>query len=174
MEACLHHQKLTRHPDPFHVTAHFLRATSVGPFEVRIHTIRSGRGMSNVHADLVQDVCLPHPNIVIRASYYDDQHPISCLRYLFEFLSVLLCAYYQLLIAGMNLLNHNRSKFASRCTPSSDLFLLRPRLRMTPSPQTLTLQAPQRQRNRSHLYHHILSPALHPSGLTRRHWAQVL
>lgn len=80
VEACLHHQKSTRHPDPYHLTAHFLRATSVGPFEVRIHTIRSGRGMSNVHADLVQDVCIPHPNDIIRASSYDVQHHILYLR----------------------------------------------------------------------------------------------
>lgn len=74
VEACLHHQKSTRHPDPFHVTAHFLRATAVGPFEVRVHTIRSGRGMSNIHADLVQDVCLPRSSSCLL-------HLSSCVIY---------------------------------------------------------------------------------------------
>lgn len=59
----MHHQKSTPHPDPFHVTAHYLRATSVGPFEVLVRTLRVGKGMSNLHADLIQDVRSPPFNL---------------------------------------------------------------------------------------------------------------
>ena len=52
----MQHQARTRHRDPIHVTAHFLRATSVAPFEVHIRKLREGKGLTNLVADLVQDV----------------------------------------------------------------------------------------------------------------------
>jgi len=55
VEACLRYQSSTPHRDPVHISAHFLRATSVGPFEVHVHTIRAGRSFSNLQADLIQD-----------------------------------------------------------------------------------------------------------------------
>ncbi|KAK1236047.1 hypothetical protein PQX77_000726 [Marasmius sp. AFHP31] len=55
IEACLQHQAQTRHRDPIHATAHFLRATSVAPFKVHIRKLREGKGLTNLVADLVQD-----------------------------------------------------------------------------------------------------------------------
>ncbi|KAI0059620.1 hypothetical protein BV25DRAFT_1889604 [Artomyces pyxidatus] len=55
IEACLHYQEGSSSPDPIHVTAHYLRATSVGPLEVRVRTIRTGKTLSNISAELVQE-----------------------------------------------------------------------------------------------------------------------
>ncbi|KAJ7617509.1 thioesterase-like superfamily-domain-containing protein [Mycena polygramma] len=54
LQACVQHQVSTSHPDPVQVTAHFLQATSVAPFEVRVRTLKRGRGFTNLIADLVQ------------------------------------------------------------------------------------------------------------------------
>ncbi|KAF7364838.1 hypothetical protein MVEN_00354100 [Mycena venus] len=54
LDACIRHQAPTPHRDPIHVSAHFLQATSIAPFEVHVRTLRKGRGFTNVLADLVQ------------------------------------------------------------------------------------------------------------------------
>ncbi|KAJ7022768.1 thioesterase-like superfamily-domain-containing protein [Mycena alexandri] len=54
LEAGIQHQSSTAHRDPIHVTAHFLQATSIAPFQVRVRTLKHGRGFTNILADLVQ------------------------------------------------------------------------------------------------------------------------
>ncbi|KAJ6585390.1 thioesterase-like superfamily-domain-containing protein [Mycena capillaripes] len=54
VQACIQHQASTPHRDPVHVTAHFLQATSIAPFEVRVRILKRGRGFTNLLADLVQ------------------------------------------------------------------------------------------------------------------------
>ncbi|THH16529.1 hypothetical protein EW146_g4124 [Bondarzewia mesenterica] len=55
IEACLQYQSSSSHPDPVHTAAHYLRATSVGSFKVHVRTIRTGKGLANILADLIQD-----------------------------------------------------------------------------------------------------------------------
>ncbi|KAL0578792.1 hypothetical protein V5O48_003204 [Marasmius crinis-equi] len=55
IEACMQRQAHTKHKDPIHVTAHFLRSAGIAPFEVRIRELKKGRGFTNLTADLVQD-----------------------------------------------------------------------------------------------------------------------
>ncbi|KAI0040106.1 hypothetical protein FA95DRAFT_1612046 [Auriscalpium vulgare] len=52
--ACMKHQAPSHNPDPIHVTAHYLRQALVGPVEVHIRSIRTGKALSNLTADLVQ------------------------------------------------------------------------------------------------------------------------
>ncbi|KAG6876759.1 hypothetical protein C0993_000586, partial [Termitomyces sp. T159_Od127] len=54
VEACLQHQYRTRHPDPIHVTAHYLRSSQPSEFEIRVRTLRTGRGFTNLTAELYQ------------------------------------------------------------------------------------------------------------------------
>jgi hypothetical protein len=54
VDACMHYQSSTAQPDPIHVTAHYLRTTSVSHFEVHIRTLKTGKGFSNIVADLIQ------------------------------------------------------------------------------------------------------------------------
>ncbi|KAG2151440.1 thioesterase-like superfamily-domain-containing protein [Suillus clintonianus] len=54
VEACTRFQSETAHKDPIHVTAHFLRATNVGPAEVRVSVQKIGKNFTNLSADLVQ------------------------------------------------------------------------------------------------------------------------
>ncbi|KAG1790290.1 thioesterase-like superfamily-domain-containing protein [Suillus plorans] len=54
VEACTRFQSETVHKDPIHVTAHFLRATNVGPAEVRVSVQKIGKNFTNLLADLVQ------------------------------------------------------------------------------------------------------------------------
>ncbi|KAJ7439226.1 thioesterase-like superfamily-domain-containing protein [Mycena latifolia] len=54
VEACVQHQASTSHRDPIHVTSHFLQAASIAPFQVRVRTLKRGRGFTNLIADLVQ------------------------------------------------------------------------------------------------------------------------
>ncbi|TDL23165.1 hypothetical protein BD410DRAFT_721555, partial [Rickenella mellea] len=64
IEACIAHQRQersangigkSRHPDPIHVSAHFLRTTAANAkFEVRVQTIKVGRGFTNVVGELMQ------------------------------------------------------------------------------------------------------------------------
>ena len=56
VDACVQYQSNTGHRDPLHVTAHFLRSTAVSPFEVEIRTLKTGRGFTNITAELVQRV----------------------------------------------------------------------------------------------------------------------
>lgn len=45
----------TSHPDPVSVTAHFLRPTAVGPVTVEVVPVKTGRRLSHLRAELVQD-----------------------------------------------------------------------------------------------------------------------
>ncbi|KAI0301133.1 thioesterase-like superfamily-domain-containing protein [Multifurca ochricompacta] len=54
IEATNQLQSDTTHKDPLHVTAHFLRLVSTGPLEVHVRRVRSGKGFSNLTAELVQ------------------------------------------------------------------------------------------------------------------------
>lgn len=54
----MQHQSKTRHPDPIHITAHFLRSAVVGQFEVHISVLKSGRGFTNLSVQFVQQVRL--------------------------------------------------------------------------------------------------------------------
>lgn len=56
VEACTRFQSETAHKEPIHVTAHFLRATNVGPAEVRVRVQKIGKNFTNLSADLVQGV----------------------------------------------------------------------------------------------------------------------
>ncbi|KAG2039529.1 thioesterase-like superfamily-domain-containing protein [Suillus americanus] len=54
VEACARFQSEAVHKDPIHVTAHFLRATNVGPAEVRVSVQKIGKNFTNLSADLAQ------------------------------------------------------------------------------------------------------------------------
>jgi hypothetical protein len=56
IESCMKYQSSTAHPDPIHVSAHYLHSTSIGPFTVHVRKLKQGRGFSNVVADLIQNV----------------------------------------------------------------------------------------------------------------------
>ncbi|KAK7468919.1 hypothetical protein VKT23_003415 [Stygiomarasmius scandens] len=47
-------QASTAHPDPVHVTAHFLAATVLSSFEVHVQTIKTGKTLTNIQADFYQ------------------------------------------------------------------------------------------------------------------------
>ena len=69
IEACIVHQKrdsaasTKAHPDPIHVSAHFLRA-SIGSdaqgrpmaFEVHVRKVKGGRDFTNLQSELLQNV----------------------------------------------------------------------------------------------------------------------
>ncbi|KAI0313597.1 thioesterase-like superfamily-domain-containing protein [Amylostereum chailletii] len=52
MEACIQHQSSTSHRDPIHFTAYFMLAPTIGPCEVAVRTIRSGKTFTNLALDL--------------------------------------------------------------------------------------------------------------------------
>ncbi|RDB14795.1 hypothetical protein Hypma_016330 [Hypsizygus marmoreus] len=56
VEAAIQYQAASTsgHKDPIHVTAHYLRTTSVAHFEVRVRTLKTGRGFTNLTAELIQ------------------------------------------------------------------------------------------------------------------------
>ncbi|KAJ8593946.1 hypothetical protein M405DRAFT_809983 [Rhizopogon salebrosus TDB-379] len=54
VEACTQFQLETVHKEPINVTAHFLRATNVGPAEVHVRVQKIGKNFTNLSADLVQ------------------------------------------------------------------------------------------------------------------------
>lgn len=54
VEACIHGQTGTSHPDPIHITAHFLRATNIGEGEVRVRLVKQGKTFTNLQAELEQ------------------------------------------------------------------------------------------------------------------------
>lgn len=56
LDAVIKHQSGTPHPDPIHLTAHFMKSASVGPFEVHIKTLKVGRGFKNMSVNFVQNV----------------------------------------------------------------------------------------------------------------------
>ncbi|KAA1474691.1 hypothetical protein DENSPDRAFT_804531 [Dentipellis sp. KUC8613] len=54
IEACVQHQASTKLPDPLHVTAHYLKPTSLGPLEVHVRMLKSGQTLCNITAELIQ------------------------------------------------------------------------------------------------------------------------
>ena len=62
-------QASTAHPDPVHVTAHFLAATVLSSFEVHVQTIKTRKTLTNIQADFYQRVskvvALPELNLII-------------------------------------------------------------------------------------------------------------
>ncbi|KDQ62681.1 hypothetical protein JAAARDRAFT_203757 [Jaapia argillacea MUCL 33604] len=55
IQSSITHQKHTPHPTPLHITAHYLRPTSpTTPFCIRVRTLRVGRSVSNIVAELSQ------------------------------------------------------------------------------------------------------------------------
>ncbi|KAK2465713.1 hypothetical protein APHAL10511_002257 [Amanita phalloides] len=54
VEACVQYQSTTAHKNPLHVTAHFLQASSVIPFEIHVRVIKSGKSFTNLMAELAQ------------------------------------------------------------------------------------------------------------------------
>ncbi|KAJ7084856.1 thioesterase-like superfamily-domain-containing protein [Mycena belliarum] len=55
VQACIQKQAGSAHPDPLHVSAHFLQATKRAEFEVRIRILKRGKRFVNILADLVQE-----------------------------------------------------------------------------------------------------------------------
>lgn len=102
LDACLRHQVTTNHKDLIHVglscssgvscaytgrqvTAHFLQTTAIAPFEVHIRILKTGRGYSNLLADLVQDVSLPLSchifcSLIRTPETYPDYHSLYVWR----------------------------------------------------------------------------------------------
>lgn len=58
IESGIKHQEATPHPDPIHVTAHFLKSAMVGPYEVRLKDLKVGRDFKHISAAFVQNVSL--------------------------------------------------------------------------------------------------------------------
>ena len=56
LEAIIKNQAGSSHPHPIHLTAHFIKSTSIGPFEVHIRIVKRGKGFMNLTANLVQCV----------------------------------------------------------------------------------------------------------------------
>ncbi|EAU80644.1 hypothetical protein CC1G_13202 [Coprinopsis cinerea okayama7 len=55
LEACIQHQEKTEHIDPLHISSHFLKpTTSALPFLVRVRTVKTGKTITNLLADLIQ------------------------------------------------------------------------------------------------------------------------
>lgn len=54
VEAAMRFQSSTTQKDPIHVTAHYLRPSAAGPFEIHVCIIKSGKGFTNIAADLFQ------------------------------------------------------------------------------------------------------------------------
>jgi len=55
VQACIQQQRNTTTPDPIHVTAHFLSATSTSSFEIHVRVQKRGRNFTNLLAELLQD-----------------------------------------------------------------------------------------------------------------------
>lgn len=56
LEATIKHQESTPHPDPIHVVTYFMRASVIGPFEVYVLDVKTGRDLKHLSAALVQNV----------------------------------------------------------------------------------------------------------------------
>ncbi|KAF7353850.1 hypothetical protein MVEN_01070600 [Mycena venus] len=54
VQACIENQAGSEHPDPLHVSAHYLQATRTATFEVHLRVLKRGRSFINILADLVQ------------------------------------------------------------------------------------------------------------------------
>ena len=59
IESGIVHQTGTRHPDPIHVTVHFLKSAMTGPYEVHLKDLKVGRDFKHISAAFVQDVSTP-------------------------------------------------------------------------------------------------------------------
>ncbi|KAK0441679.1 thioesterase-like superfamily-domain-containing protein [Armillaria borealis] len=56
VDACIQFQASAKsHPDPIHVTAHFLHSTAAAPFHVRVRVQKRGKGFTNLVAELQQN-----------------------------------------------------------------------------------------------------------------------
>lgn len=51
-------QSTTNHPDPIHITAHFLFPTECGECSIQIKCVRTGKNMTNLDAEIIQKVCI--------------------------------------------------------------------------------------------------------------------
>lgn len=56
IQACLQSQADSPHPDPLHLSAHFLQPTKPSILEVQIRVLKRGRSFVNILAELVQQV----------------------------------------------------------------------------------------------------------------------
>ena len=56
IESAIKHQEASTHPDPIHVTAHFLKSAMVGPYEVHLRDLKVGRDFKHISAAFVQNV----------------------------------------------------------------------------------------------------------------------
>ncbi|KAJ7119009.1 thioesterase-like superfamily-domain-containing protein [Mycena epipterygia] len=54
IQACLQSQADSPHPDPLHVSAHYLQPTKTSSLEVQIRVLKRGRSFVNILAELVQ------------------------------------------------------------------------------------------------------------------------
>ncbi|KAJ6567148.1 thioesterase-like superfamily-domain-containing protein [Mycena capillaripes] len=55
VQACIENQARSEHPDPLHVSAHYLQPTKTSAFEVQIRVLKRGRSFVNIIADLIQN-----------------------------------------------------------------------------------------------------------------------
>ncbi|KAK0221538.1 thioesterase-like superfamily-domain-containing protein [Armillaria fumosa] len=56
IDACMEFQASAKsHPDPIHVTAHFLHSTAAAPFHIRVQVQKRGKGFTNIVAELQQN-----------------------------------------------------------------------------------------------------------------------
>ena len=56
IESGIVHQTNTQHPDPIHVTVHFLKSAMTGPYEVHLKDLKVGRDFKHLSAAFVQAV----------------------------------------------------------------------------------------------------------------------
>ncbi|KAJ7700796.1 thioesterase-like superfamily-domain-containing protein [Mycena rosella] len=54
VQSCIQNQAGSSHPDPLHMSAHFLQATKPISVEVKLRILKRGRNFVNILADLVQ------------------------------------------------------------------------------------------------------------------------
>lgn len=80
LQSCIQHQASTPHIDPLHISAHFLRPTKAKlACKVYVHTLKSGKGFTNLVADLYQEDVLritAHAIFGLNARTPDDPNPI--------------------------------------------------------------------------------------------------
>ncbi|QRW06869.1 thioesterase family protein [Ceratobasidium sp. AG-Ba] len=55
LTACIKHQGTTKHPDPIHLTAHFLLPTTVSEFNVEVEVVRFGSRFTNLLVKWIQE-----------------------------------------------------------------------------------------------------------------------
>ncbi|KAJ7778808.1 thioesterase-like superfamily-domain-containing protein [Mycena maculata] len=55
LQSCIQNQVGSAHPDPLHLSAHFLQPTRTSSFEVHLRILKRGRNFINIIADLVQE-----------------------------------------------------------------------------------------------------------------------